>query len=433
MRKINEQNIHNKEGSDSAARYPTANFYFTGKACHLERSGLKIKITGLCPDIRIAADVNDRTLTITIPRPAEIENLQFKKGSVYVKLPGLTLSADTEQYCGLRFVPMSNGDLRIVIPIPQVIKQTTNPRTPTAAVHVLDKLQQKTPAGEGILAISEDKAIKPVLQAHKRTKKSNNPNRGEAEVSTDLSGGQPLPVLSDDSAKAFAITNTHGRNINQLYKEYRQWLKNLDTGGSKTFGSDADEPIKDRFIRELGLYAENIARTIIQGANKQSDILFDAVQDSIVQVLTKLDTFHEDSLFSTWTYTVVANICRALARKGQRKVQTIRESEFCDTPNGMFLDTISKDYRIKDNTHGWTSSHNTDCDESRAILSKALNSLSPLFHPLVMLKLRGYSYEEIANDLQIKIGTVRSRLNRAKIHLKEQLALAGVKEIADIK
>jgi hypothetical protein len=46
MVKINDQNLHNISGSDSALSVPTANFYFSGKACHLERPGLKIAPAG---------------------------------------------------------------------------------------------------------------------------------------------------------------------------------------------------------------------------------------------------------------------------------------------------------------------------------------------------------------------------------------------------
>jgi len=63
-----------------------------------------------------------------------------------------------------------------------------------------------------------------------------------------------------------------------------------------------------------------------------------------------------------------------------------------------------------------------DAMEERKLLWKAMDSLSQEQRTvLVMREMQGYSYDEIAQNLGWAPGTVKSRLNRARIHLKEHL------------
>ncbi len=155
----------------------------------------------LRPDIRIEADVRERTLSLTIPRPAEIERLQFKKGSVEVKLAGLTFTADTAQFCGLRFCPMLNGDLQIIIPIPHVTKQPTKPPTRTAPLQDSNTPQDETQGGGDALVILRRKKLETVPQAIRRMNKCDNSSSSKTDASIEVSGDRPSPTLPARSAK----------------------------------------------------------------------------------------------------------------------------------------------------------------------------------------------------------------------------------------
>jgi RNA polymerase sigma-70 factor (ECF subfamily) len=58
-------------------------------------------------------------------------------------------------------------------------------------------------------------------------------------------------------------------------------------------------------------------------------------------------------------------------------------------------------------------------------ITKAINALSPGFRAVVLLDLEDFSYEEIAALLDLPIGTVRSRLHRARKTLAKQLSQYG--------
>ncbi len=63
-----------------------------------------------------------------------------------------------------------------------------------------------------------------------------------------------------------------------------------------------------------------------------------------------------------------------------------------------------------------------DQKESEEYIQKLINSLNPDYRIVVVLReIMGFSYEEIAQELDITLGTVKSRLNRARKYLKDRI------------
>ncbi len=137
----------------------------------------------------------------------------------------------------------------------------------------------------------------------------------------------------------------------------------------------------------------------------------DLLQETFFRAFRKLDRFHGESCFYTWIYRIAVN----LALSGRRKrrpmlrladgtgasgspVEPVAEHRECDP--SLPLERAERDQMIQD----------------------ALNALATDHRAVVVMKeFDGLRYEEIAMILNIPVGTVRSRLHRARCELRDKL------------
>ncbi len=133
----------------------------------------------------------------------------------------------------------------------------------------------------------------------------------------------------------------------------------------------------------------------------------DVVQEAFIQAYLKLDTFHQNSRFFTWLYRIAFNFALARRRRhrGHLSLEESREISGAEPKSkGDAPDSRMARSEEVDLVH-----------RALAILSEDHRSI------LVLREMEDLAYEEIAEVLQISIGTVRSRLNRARLALKQQL------------
>ena len=142
----------------------------------------------------------------------------------------------------------------------------------------------------------------------------------------------------------------------------------------------------------------------------------DASQDVFLAAYRNMESFRGDAALSTWLLRIAANRC--LNRIRQRKSTAARESPWPDagedgdgpvfqpaTPEGQGPDRVAENR------------------ETGAILSKALGRLDPGTRSMVLLSdVEGFSYDEIAELENVPVGTVKSRLHRARMALRRMLS-----------
>ncbi len=130
----------------------------------------------------------------------------------------------------------------------------------------------------------------------------------------------------------------------------------------------------------------------------------DAAQDAFVQVYLALRNFRYQSQFRTWFYRIVVNC--ALARLPPSPVELLDESQQVELVEGAHEDPESI----------------VLARERAQLLDWAIQQLPPEWRTVFVLReLEGLSYAEIAEVLGIPIGTVESRLFRARQHLRKLL------------
>ena len=142
----------------------------------------------------------------------------------------------------------------------------------------------------------------------------------------------------------------------------------------------------------------------VTGAHDEAE---DVVQDSFVQAYVKLYTFHGNSKFFTWLYRIAFNnaLSRQRRKRGDISIEQNRETTGSDPEDQLESpdEPLLREERV-------------------ALVHRALQLLTEEHRTILVLReMEEQSYEDIAEILQINIGTVRSRLSRARNQLKLQL------------
>lgn len=144
----------------------------------------------------------------------------------------------------------------------------------------------------------------------------------------------------------------------------------------------------------------------------------DLAQETFIRVYQSLSSFRGDSSFATWLYRVASNVCRDELRRQQRR-KKVSLDEMLQQPSGPALYSAEE-----------SPQEALEKAEIRELVQGCLDELSEEHRLiLVMREIQGLSYEEMADTLDCNLGTVKSRLSRARQALKQRMK--GKKELLD--
>lgn len=154
--------------------------------------------------------------------------------------------------------------------------------------------------------------------------------------------------------------------------------------------------------------AYNLALRLLGDPDEAADV----AQDALVRVYTRLGDFRGDAAFSTWLHRIVHNMCLdALRWRARHPALSLsggpREEDGVEREIGSTAEDPA-DAAVR-------------ADQRQAI-RRALDGLSVEFRSVVVLRdVQGLDYEEIAAITGVGLGTVKSRLHRARSRLRDLL------------
>jgi len=167
---------------------------------------------------------------------------------------------------------------------------------------------------------------------------------------------------------------------------------------------------KQAFEELIMRYQHKVYNTTFRMLGNHDDAL-DMAQETFIRVYKSLTSFRKNSSFSTWLFRITTNICRDELRKRQRKLKTLSIS------GGEEKNKIILGDDEKNNPEKISMSK-----ELSTTIQEKVNQL-PTEQKMVFVlrEFQDLSYQEIADILDISIGTVKSRLSRARKALREDL------------
>ncbi len=136
----------------------------------------------------------------------------------------------------------------------------------------------------------------------------------------------------------------------------------------------------------------------------------DVIQETFLRVFRNKHMYRNIARFSTWIYTIASNLAKTeLRRRRRRRILSISrmgyENKDFDLPDPERLPDGVVDGGMKED-----------------IIRKEIDALPPKFKEVIVLRdVQDFSYEEISHILKIPIGTVKSRVNRGRLRLKDKL------------
>ena len=173
------------------------------------------------------------------------------------------------------------------------------------------------------------------------------------------------------------------------------------------------------FGRLVQQYQDRLYNSLLRVLGSADDAA-DIVQDAFVQAYVKLSSFRGGSAFYTWLYRIAFNLAMSHMRRSHKKAS---------------LDEM-KTLVGAEPTDGQPTVETGLIEQERAeLVHAALAELSFEHRQIIVLReIDGCSYEEIAEILDLPVGTVRSRLFRARLEMRDLLTpRLHIERIADTR
>lgn len=168
----------------------------------------------------------------------------------------------------------------------------------------------------------------------------------------------------------------------------------------------------DAFEQLIAEYEKLVYSICLRMLSNEQDAQ-DASQMTFIKVWTGVGGFRADSSFSSWVYRVAANVCLDMLRKRKEPSLSLSADNGEDRPLEIPDPAMSPEDEFERR-------------ELRRAVSDCISSLPPDYSSIIVMReMGGLSYSEISSSLSIDVGTVKSRLFRARKKLCSLLLKTG--------
>ena len=183
--------------------------------------------------------------------------------------------------------------------------------------------------------------------------------------------------------------------------EEQQWIDDARRGDQEAF-----EQLVRRYEKRVFALTSRMCRNPADAE--------EAAQEAFLSAWQGLAFFRGDSSFSTWLYRLASNACVDLLRRESRH----------RTAAGLSLDDEELNLDVPDPAR--SPQDEAERRELREKIERGLASLSPEHREVLVLReIHQLSYDEIAETLDLDVGTVKSRISRGRKQLRKILLKSG--------
>ncbi|HEY9061590.1 MAG TPA: sigma-70 family RNA polymerase sigma factor [Pseudobacteroides sp.] len=176
-------------------------------------------------------------------------------------------------------------------------------------------------------------------------------------------------------------------------------------GLSKKGDIEAFEMLMEKYQKKVF----NIALRLLGNYDDASEV----TQEVFIRIYKSIGSFKGESQISTWIYRIATNVCLDELRKRKRKWVMSLDEEY-HKENGDYIIQVEDDKPTPDVV--------MEQKTIKSAVKNAIDKLSEKYKLIIILRdIQGFSYEEISEIVKTPVGTVKSRINRARLQLKELL------------
>lgn len=170
----------------------------------------------------------------------------------------------------------------------------------------------------------------------------------------------------------------------------------------------------DAYEEIIKKYENKVCGIIYHMIKNQNDVE-DLAQEVFIKVYKNLSKFKGDSSLYTWIYKITVNLCLDEVKKRKNIIYLDEKLEVEDGELERELPSSDK-----------TQVELYEEKELKEKLHKCIGKLPEKQRVMIVLRdIKGFSYEEISEITSVKLGTVKSQINRARLKLKELLDKEG--------
>jgi RNA polymerase sigma-70 factor (ECF subfamily) len=177
----------------------------------------------------------------------------------------------------------------------------------------------------------------------------------------------------------------------------------------------------------LGAYHKRVYHVCLRMVSNHDDAS-DLTQETLLRAVKHVDGFRGGSSFSTWLLRIGMNLCVSHLRRGKVRSAISLEHEIGAGDQATPLKNLIASNREQ------SPGESVEKQEQIKLLMAALETLDPPLRSIILLRdLQGMDYQQIAEVLSVPVGTVKSRLFRARLALRRSLedSVAKPTEVAD--
>ena len=162
------------------------------------------------------------------------------------------------------------------------------------------------------------------------------------------------------------------------------------------------------YVELVNRYKDRLLNFVFQflGDIEQAE---DVVQDTMLRLYEKKHYYKEIAKFSTWIYTIARNLANTELRKRKRRKTT-------------YLSQLSKERQFEIPAIQENVDQSLQNEFINDRIQSAISNLPEHFKVVIILRdIQELSYEDISNIVEVPLGTIKSRINRARIQLQAEL------------
>ena len=188
--------------------------------------------------------------------------------------------------------------------------------------------------------------------------------------------------------------------------------ENLNTQSDELLVKKVQEGDTNAYNVLVIKYQYKVAQIISKFVANNADI-YDIAQDAFIKAYKAINSFRGESSFYTWLYRIVVNAAKTFLESNSKHKNSID----VDSPEFQSIDEqgilASKD----------TPDRIIESQELHEVILKAMNDLpKELREAITLREIEGMSYDDMAIALKVPVGTVRSRIFRAREFIESRMA-----------